>query len=177
MNTNLYTSLWCRCITSNACELSKDLKLVVMVRSQPLMFSVRLFWVYLVRYLCFCLTNWNTCDFFKNSQPPGLLCLCVTRGHTNQSPYLYVCTHTSTPQNSGFCSLKADQVLRAKNHLVIEHPTVYGNMSSRTGPPPSIKPVQSSLACKVWLNPSLWLNHRPPGQIIKQEDSDHSLRY
>lgn len=72
----------------------------------------------------------------------------------------YLCTHTHThPRTSGFCSLRADQVLREKKSLVNTNPTPYGNISNPKGPPPSIKPVQSSIACKVWLNPGIRLNH------------------
>lgn len=47
----------------------------------------------------------------------GALCLCLAHGHTHthQRPYLCVCAHTYThPQTSGFCSLRADLVLKGK---------------------------------------------------------------
>lgn len=62
------------------------------------------------------------------------------------------------------CSLRTD----GKNYPVNTHTPSWENISNPEGPPPTIKPVQSSLASEDWLS------HQPAGHMIKQEDSDHS---
>lgn len=108
----------------------------------------------------------------------GALCLCLAHGHTHTPETILVCmrTHIHTPSDFWLLQPKGRPGSEGKkNPLINTNPTSYGNISNPKGPPPSIKPVQSSSACKVWLNPSMRLNHRPPGQTIKHDDSDHSL--
>lgn len=62
------------------------------------------------------------------------------------------------------CSLRTE----GKNYPVNTHTPSWENISNPEGPPPTIKPVQSSLASEDWLS------HQPAGHMIKQGDSDHS---
>lgn len=106
---------------------------------------------------------------FKKLVTFRALCLCPAHGHTQSTAHtcvVFAQRHTH-PRTSGFCSLRADLVLKEKKKItssqLIQLPM--GTFQALKG----LLPVLNQS------NPSLWLNHRPPGQTIKQ-DSHQGLK-
>lgn len=94
-----------------------------------------------------------TLKTIKNHQGPAC-------GHTHLTwcarPHPHMRIH---PPTSGSAAWGQTRFWQKRITKVNSNLTSCGNISNPTGPPPSIKLVQPSLACKVWLNPKYRLNH------------------